>query len=298
MSRMMTVRVISVTFCLIIFLAIAVGEGECDTGEKPLVRFGINLRFSPVRLYERYQPLMDYLTQNTPYRFELKISRNYQEAVRDLKEGRTQIASLGDGAYVEAILLHGAMPVVKPLNRYGKPFYRSVIVVPRDSRIASLAGLRGRSVAFGSHHSVSGNLVPRNLLALAGLSQRDLGFSIALKNHNSVAKAVLKGIFEAGAVKEVFAERHERDGLRVLASSDPIPSVPLVARGEAPKEMIRAVADALLKLDYRNPADRKIMAAWDREFQYGFVPAHPSDYRDIFRLFKSIPHGCASGCHQ
>lgn len=295
---MIAVRICSVIVFLFIVALADVGEVECSPGEKQLVRFGINLRFSPVRLYERYQPLMDYLTQNTPYRFELKISRNYQEAVRDLKQGRTQIASLGDGAYVEAIMLHGAMPVVKPLNRDGKPFYRSVIVVSRDSRIASLTDLRGRSVAFGSHHSVSGNLVPRDLLALAGLGQRDLGFSISLKNHNSVAKAVLKGIFEAGAVKEVFAERFEREGLRVLAASGPIPSVPLVARGDASKEMVRAVSSALLKLDPRNPADRKIMAAWDREFQYGFVPAHPADYKDIFRLFRAVPNGCATGCHQ
>ena len=282
---------------LLHLLTISVSDGNCAINDKPLVRFGINLRHSPISLYERYQPLMDYLTRNPPYRFELKISRTYQEALKDLNAGRTQIASLGDGAFIEAILFHGATPVVKPLGRDGKPFYRCVIVVQAGSRMTGLADLRGKRVAFGSRHSVSGNLIPRLLFDTAGVRSAELSHSSNLDNHTAVAKAVLKGMFDAGALKDVFAQRYERYGLRLLASSDPIPTAPLVAGENAPKKLVKAVADALLKLDPGNPGDRITMSVWDKEFQYGFAPAHPADYRDLFRKFRSIPNGCAGGCH-
>ena len=54
--------------------------------EKPLIRFGVIPRYNPLVMYKRYQPIMDYLTAETPYRFELKISKDYPEAVRFLQQ--------------------------------------------------------------------------------------------------------------------------------------------------------------------------------------------------------------------
>ena len=284
---------------LLLFLLLNVFSGEAlhAAAEKPLVRFGINMRHSPISLYEHYQPLMDYLTRNTPYRFELKVGHTYRQVLKDLEEGKTQIASLGDGAFIDAILFHGATPVVKPLNREGKPYYRCVIVVQNRSPLTGIAAVRNMNLALGSPHSVSGNLVPWLMLGKEGISTSDLAYYRNLNNHSSVAKAVLKGIFDAGALKDVFADRFKKD-LRTLAVSEPIPTAPLVAGGAVSKELIASVAAALLKLNPTNPADKRIMAEWDREFQYGFAPANSADYQDLFRKFKSVPNGCSTGCHQ
>jgi len=264
---------------------------------KPVVFFGINLRYSPRTMYARYQPLMDYLTQNTPYRFELRISRDYGEALDDLKEGRTLISSLGDGAFVEAILLQGAVPIVKPLNREGMPYYRAAIVVPPGKAIHNLRDLKGKRFAFGSHHSTTGNLLPRYMLAQGGVSFSDLEYLVTLKNHDAVTKSILKGQFDAGAVKDMFAEKYQQYGLRVLAYSPPIASVPLVVRWDASGHLRNAVTSALLKLDYRNPVHRKIMSEWDAEFRYGFAKASVKDYQRMMEMFQSIPFGCGMRCH-
>ena len=269
----------------------------CLAEIKPVVFFGINLRYSPRTMYARYQPLMDYLTQNTPYRFELRISRDYREALKDLKEGRTLISSLGDGAFVEAVLVHGAIPIVKPLNEDGRPFYRAAIVVPRHSEIVNLQQLKGKRFAFGSYHSVTGNLLPRYMLEQGGVSMAELGYLIGMKNHDAVTKAILKGQYDAGAVKDLFATKYQQYGLRVLAYSPPVASVPLVARRDTPRQMREAVAAALLKLDARNPAHRKILSQWDEEFRYGFAKASVEDYRQMIRMFQSIPFGCGTRCH-
>lgn len=291
-KKVLTVFLPIIAFTLLFF------QERTYSVEKPVVHFGVIPRYNPLIMYKRYQPIMDYLTQNTPYTFELKISRDYPEAVRFLKDGVTQVSSLGDVTFAEANLQYEAVPFLKPLNKDGKPFYRSAIVVRQESPLKSIRDLRGKSVAFGSAHSTSGNLIPRYLLWDHGVRIQDLRRWTNLGHHDAVAKAVLKGQYDAGAVKDVVAEKYQKHGLRVLAWSGPIPSVPIVARGNAPKELVRSMSEALLRLDRNNPVHREIMENWDDEFKNGFARATIADYRGIFGMIRKIPAGCGIGCHR
>jgi phosphonate transport system substrate-binding protein len=285
---------VTVILCLILLVMLLPAAAV----EKPLIRFGVIPRYNPVVMYKRYQPIMDYLTQNTPYHFELKISRDYPEAVRYLRDGVTQISSLGDVTFTEASILYGAIPILKPLNQNGSPFYRSAIIVSNSSPFTSLQDLKGKTMVFGSPHSTSGNLIPRYLLWNNGIRLQELASFSNLKHHDAVAKAILKGQYDAGAVKDVIANKYMSYGLRVLAYSDPLPSVPFVVRKEASPQFIMAVKQALLKLDRNNPEHKKIMANWDDEFKYGFAEANADDYRMIFKMMRDIPSGCGYGCHR
>ncbi|HEY6837905.1 MAG TPA: PhnD/SsuA/transferrin family substrate-binding protein [Geobacteraceae bacterium] len=286
-------RNISLLVILLLLLAHPAGSIE-----KPRIYFGINLRYHPVAVYKLYQPMLDYLTANTPYRFEMKLSRNYREALKFLREGKVQIFSLGDGAVVEAMAAYGAIPLVKPLNDEGAPFYRCVFVASDDSPIRSLKDLKGRKVAFGYRHSTTGNLVAHQLLAENGIGRGELAAADNLKNHEAVMKAVMKGEFDAGAVKEVIARQYLNRGIRVIATSAPIAAIPLVAARNTPEHVTQAVTDALLRLDVNNPAHRKILATWDAEFRNGFAAAFPADYRELSRQFRSRPYGCGTRCHR
>lgn len=285
---------LTVTLILVI---LSFPGATCFPSEKPVVYFGVNLRFDPIVMYERYQPMMDYLTRSTPYRFELKLSRNYREGVRQLDDGETQIASLGDGGVMAAIL-DGAVPVVKPLNEKGKPFFRSVIVVADRSGIRTERDLAGRRVALGYRHSLTGNLIARQMLIACGLDKGKLAALDNLRKHSQVARSVLKGEYDAGFLKDVVAKMYANRGLRVLASSADFPSTPLVARRGTPPEVIRAFTAALVKLDRRNPEHAKLMNLWDEEYKYGFVPVQSGDYRDMMRLYRSMPYGCGNRCHR
>lgn len=223
------------------------------TADKPVIRFGVIPRYNPLVMYKRYQPIMDYLTAETPYRFELKISKDYPEAVRFLQQGITQVSSLGDVTFAEANTRYKAIPILKPLNKAGTPFYRSAIVVRADSPLKNIRDLRGKTMAFGSPHSTSSNLIPRYLLWDNGVGLRDLKSFTNLQHHDAVAKAILKGQYDAGAVKDVVAEKYKSHGLRILVWSAPIPAVPLVVRMDTPPDVVKALTTALLKLDRTNP---------------------------------------------
>jgi len=263
--------------------------------EKPVVNFGIALRYQPIKMYERFQPLMDYLSSETPYRFELKISRDYNESLRLLAEGKTDIASLGGGAAMESMILYGAKPVVKPLNSEGNPTCRCVIVVLKRSRIYSLRDLKGKRIALGYYHSTTGNLLSRALLARKGVTKATL---VNLPNHEAVIRAVLKGEFEAGAVSDTALDQLIHYGLRVIARSESISSAPLVARKGVDPVIVKSIIDALLKLEYSNPVHRKMMEGWDAEFKYGFTTASNADYSNLMRLYQTKSFGCGVGCHQ
>lgn len=282
----------------LLLLAFSLPDETCFSAGKPVVHFGIGMRYHPIIMYERFQPLMDYLTQHTPYRFELKISRDYEEAIRFLVEGKTNVSAIGDGGLLEAMLLHGAVPILKPLNEEGKPLYRCLFIVPANSPLRSLDDLKGKNIAFGSNHSTTGNLIPRYMLSKSRIRIEELGSLTNLGNHSAVTRAVLKGEFDAGAVKDVVAQNYMHHGLRVLASSAALPSIPLVVGKDAPREFTRAVVNALVRLDRRNPEHRRIMDNWGLEFKNGFVPATPADYRDLVRMFKAIPNGCGTSCHR
>ncbi|GAB4563881.1 MAG: putative selenate ABC transporter substrate-binding protein [Geothermobacteraceae bacterium] len=264
---------------------------------KPVVYFGVIPRYNPMIMYRNYQPIMDYLTEKTPFHFELKLARDYTEAVTFLKEGTVQVASLGDVTFFEANRGFGAIPIVRPLNKLGRSEYRSIIITRSDSGIGTLADLKGKTFAFGNLHSTSGNLLPRLLLFKNGITLFDLASYQNLNSHTDVARGVLKGKFDAGAVKDVVALRYQENGLKIIARSEPVPSVPVVARPDADPEMIRALRETFLAIDPTDPAMAKRMTGWDPEFRNGFVPATAEDYAPIFKMMESVPGGCGKQCH-
>ncbi|HEY6871688.1 MAG TPA: PhnD/SsuA/transferrin family substrate-binding protein [Geobacteraceae bacterium] len=279
-------------------LALSLSVHTGFPAEKPVVYFGIGMRYRPSVVYERFQPMMDYLTQNTPYRFELKISRNPEETIRFLKEGQTPVSVIEDGGLMEAMLRYGAVPILKPLNAEGQPSYRCYFIVPAASPLRSLAELKGKKVAFGSRHSTTGNLIPRKMLWDSGIRVKALGSYANLDNQDAVMRGVLSGKYDAGAVKSTVAWPYKEHGVRVLATSEELPSVPLLVGKNAPKELVQVITGALVKLNRRDPRYRRIMENWDVEYKYGFVPATAADYRDIARMFRAIPYGCGTGCHK
>jgi len=264
---------------------------------KPVAYFGVISRYHPVVMYEEYQPMMHYLTSQTPYRFELKLGKTYEDAVNYLQQGEVQIASLGAVTYLEAHALFEAVPILRPLNKKGDPSYRSIIVTRKDSDLKTLGDLKGRTFAFASVHSTSGNLFGRYVLKQAGVQLEDLHRYTNFKHHDQVAKAVLAQQCAAGSVKDIVAYRYQSKGLRFLHISDPIPSVPLVVRPDVPEAFVHAVKTALLRIDLNNPEHQRMLAEWNEEFKYGFVETTDADYEPIRTMLNAIPESCGSSCH-
>lgn len=277
---------------LILFVSVILLAIPSITAAEPAetVYFSAITLYHPIVMYQRYQPLMDYLTKNTPYRFELKLSQDYRDIIKFLKTNKVQVALLGGVTYIEARKIVDVVPILKPVGSDGKPFYMCVFIAKDTNKgINSLADLKGKSVAFASKLSTSGNLAPLyHLYTEAGIGLKDLARYKNLKYHDSVAREVLRGNFEAGAVIDAVANRFANRGLKIIDITEPIPGLPIVVRADAPSELVKAIKKALLSLEYKNPEHRKMMEQWDEEFRYGFTEANDADYDPIRKMINYL----------
>jgi phosphonate transport system substrate-binding protein len=259
-----------------------------DSLVKPVVYFGVISRYNPRLMVEDYQPIMDYLTQNTDYKFELKLGKTYEETVKFLCEGSVQIASLGGFTYLKSQECSNSFPILRPLNRDGKSTYTSIFIVRNDSPIKSLKDLAGHTVAFASSQSTSGYLVPRYTLSKAGIKLTDLQQYKNFPHHDNVVNAVLRGEFDAGAVKNIIALKALGKGLRIIHESMPIPSVPIVVTVDCDEKLITTVKATLLKINPADPEEKINLALWNEEFRYGFIEASDADYNILREIKKTV----------
>lgn len=266
-------------------------------GEKhDIVFFGVVPRDNPRIAYEKYQPLIDYLSEATPYRFELVLKKSYEDTVNALGQGEVDIALLGPLAYLEAHKKFGAISILQSVTEKNESTYRSVIVVRKDSPIAGPGELKGKSFAFAAPQSTSGNLYPRYMLAEAGIHLKDLKEYNNYNYHDSVVKWVLNGDFDAGAIRKAVAEKYLPTKLRVIGTSEPIPTGPVVIGPKTTYAVAESVKRALLDLG-GSEAGRGVLEKLDPELRRGFVLAGDHIYEDVRRMINDVPKTCGIGCH-
>jgi phosphonate transport system substrate-binding protein len=249
--------------------------------EGTAVRFGVVSRYAPRKLFQGYQPMMDYLSTKTGYNFELKISSSYDETVRQLVEGEVEFASLGNYTYIISHSAFGVRCIAAPLNVAGEPKFHSAIVVRDDSPIKNLVDVNKRSIAFASELSMS-YWMSLYLLQNAGVSQP--GKSAHFDHHEDVVQKVLRGEFEVGSVKDVVAQRYLDQGLRIITMSPEIPAVPIAVAESADAKLVELVTTALLEITPDSTQN------WDQEFSHGFALVDDSDYNSMREILRALGH--------
>lgn len=260
------------------------------------INFGVLPRDNPRIAFEKYQPIVDYLSESTPYSFELILKKTYRETVEAINRRDIDVALLEPITYFEARARSGVIPILKTETEDGEHFIRTAIIAKRNGSLLSLPDLKGRSFAFASMHSTSGNLMPRYLLDEAGVHINDLSRYRNFSSHDSVVKWVLRNRFDAGSVREDIAEKYSPQGIDIIAYSEPIPTGPLVVRSEIPYEVIDKIKDTLLKMK-ESQKGAKVLRKLDPELRGGFIEASDSDYKEIRKMINAVPSTCGINCH-
>ncbi len=264
--------------------------------ESNVIRFSVVPRDNPRIAYEKYQPLIDYLSEATPYHFELVLKKSYEDTVNALGQGEVDIALLGPLAYLEAHKKFGALSILQSVTGRNESTYRSVVVVRKDSPLTRLDELKGKSFAFAAPQSTSGNLYPRYMLAEAGIHLKDLKEYNNFNYHDSVVKWVLNGDYDAGAIRERVAEKYLPAKLRVIETSKPIPTGPVVIGPKTTYAVAESVRKSLLDLG-KTGKGKEVLKKLDPEFRKGFVRAEDHIYEDVRRMINDVPKTCGIGCH-
>lgn len=245
---------------------------------------------TPSRLVERYQPLVAYLSENLGRPVRLNVATSYSEQVRQLVRGAVDLAYMGPTSYIRAHDRYGQGARERARLVAVESPYVGVIVVRRDTPIQTVGDLRGRTFAFGAHHSFASHYVPRAMMMRAGVGLSDLTDYAYLGRHERVVLAVLHGDYDAAGTTRGIAEKYRlrEPGLRILEHSPPLPPLAVVARPGMKESLFQAVREALI-----DPGPQGLDALRLLGGAVSFSEADDEDYQLARAVVEVLERGCS-----
>ena len=232
-----------------------------------------------------YQPLMDYLAQETGKTVEYHESTDYAALIEAANAGKIDVASFSGFTYVTA-KNQGAKitPISSITTKAGaEPGYFSQAIVPVGSDITSVADMTGKKVCFVDPSSTSGYLFPSyNLLKNDIDPETDITPVFAGKHDVSVQK-VGEGVeCEAGWAED--SEVAKSDAVTVIDETM-VPGAPIVVSDALPAELRGQITELLAEVSVDEIVAAGIESADSEAFRSVFFETTPVDdaYYDTVR---------------
>ncbi|MBU4152573.1 MAG: phosphate/phosphite/phosphonate ABC transporter substrate-binding protein [Proteobacteria bacterium] len=275
-TALILISLLTIFFSLISDRAIAAGP----------LRFGLYPYLSATKLVKKFSPLVDYLSREMGHPVELELAKSYQEHIRRMGKEDIDIAFMGPISYLQMTEQFGAKPILACLEIDGKATYHGVIAVKKGDLLHDLTSLKGKKFAFGAIDSTMGYYVALYMMKQAGLNVASLGSYESIENQENIALGVLTGDFDAGAMRESMFKVYEKEGLRALAISDPMPEHLFVAANRLGSEKAARLSKALQALKSSDKG-KAILNALQGNLT-GLVPATDQDYQGLRAIYRAV----------
>lgn len=232
-------------------------DKEKAAATKKVLRVGLVPNQAPDQMKAKYEPFKKYLADKLGMEIEFFVANNYAGVVEAMASDKLDMAYFGGLTYIQARQRAKVHPIVTEVDSETKTTkYYSLIIVPADSKVKTVADLKGKTFAFGDVSSTSGSLYPRIMLDKAGLKvPDDFANVIYTGKHDATALAVQNGKVAAGGLEGRILNKLIADGkidkskIRILTKSDFIEGYPWVVQDSMDKELEDKIADAFLTMD-------------------------------------------------
>jgi phosphonate transport system substrate-binding protein len=242
--------------------------------------FGVHPLHNPARLFEVYQPLMDYLAQQMPGAyFKLEASRNYAAYEEKLYAGHFHFALPNPYQTVTATG-HG----YRIFGKMGDDEnFRGIILARKDRGLREVADLKGQAVSYPAPTALAATMLPQWYLHSHGLDiLKDLDNRYVGSQESSIMNVYL-GQVAAGATwpppwRAFAKERPEvAAALEIKWQTETLPNNGLVARQDVPEAVVEKVGELLFSLHTHAPG-RVILAPMELS---RFEPADDATYQPV-----------------
>ena len=201
--------------------------------------FGVVPQQNPTALAKAWTPILNYLSQKTGYKFELRTAKDIINFNKRLKSGAFDIAYMNPLLYITD-KSHNYKVFAKEKDTH----LQGIIIVAKNSSYTNLESLRNTTMAFPDPDAFAATQLPLAYLEKSGIT-------VTLKNvmsHDSVYRAVAKGLYPAGGgvIKTLeSADPAVRDQLRILWTSPPYTPHPIAAHVRVPQKVIKKLFAAM-----------------------------------------------------
>ena len=254
--------------------------------EKPLIlKFGVCPSDRATIMYRKFSPILESITAPLENQLKQKVDihltifEDYASGIDALANGDVDFVRFGPSSYILAERKNPNIKLLAMELRKGLKTFSGVIIAKKDSGITSIAELKGKKFAFGDEHSTIGRYLAQSILVDHGLNEKNLASFDFLKRHDLVAKAVITGTHDVGALKaSTYKKLCDQEEFIVIKSFVNV-TKPWVARGGLPKRIRSAITASLIQL-----ANSEIIGELGCS---GFTEASPKDYEIVRQGMKN-----------
>jgi len=237
---------------------------------------------------------------------KLLVAADYAGVIQAFAAKQLDIAYMSPAAYASAWMESNGnvVPLVVSVEQDGATSYVSVLYTRADSGIASLADMKGHSLAWADPNSASGYLIPRAEFRAMGIDPEagkyfsNTGFA---GGHEQTVVAVLNKQYDAGVTwtsgigdvatgytrgtlrMMVDKKMLDMKDLRIIWRSRPILNGPLTVRKDTPQSF----QDDMLAFHLALPtAYPEIYHNVDMGSGRGWVPVRHEDFQPFIEMLQ------------
>ncbi len=249
-------------------VALLGAAAACGGGEKESLVIAVQPTSTAEELAAQATELERFLEDRIDADVELRFPTTYAGVIEALRFGHADAAFMGSWPAALANKHAGAEVVLAEIREVSigdevtqAPYYYSYWVVPKDSPVRSLEGLRGKRVAFPSQLSTSGYVAPVARLIELGLVEAPedgeanprefFGEVIFAGGYAQAWEALQAGQVDAAIIagdvpKDLYDE--VLANTRVIEQQGPIPSHAVVVSKDLDEPLRSRLVNALLEL--------------------------------------------------
>lgn len=229
---------------------------------KTIYTFGVHPLHNPDKLFEVYQPLIDYLNKNLlNVELKLEASRNYSSYDEKLFSG-----------YFDLALPNPYQTIVaadKFYNIFGKMSddenFKGIFIVRKDSNIKNIQNIKNQKVSYPAKTALAATMMPQYYLYDNGIDiNKDIENIYVGSQESSIMSVYLKkSIIGATWPPPWIAFKKQNpqiaDELEIIWETEHLLNNGLVVKKDFPKDILKTISDLIFNLHTKEEG-QKILA--------------------------------------
>ncbi|PLA75340.1 phosphonate ABC transporter substrate-binding protein [Hydrogenovibrio sp. SC-1] len=227
--------------------------------------FGVHPLHNPKRLFEVYQPMIDFINARLQGgKLRLEASRNYAAFDKKLFDGYFDFA-LPNPYQTVTSLQHGYRVFGKMADDEN---FRGIILIRKDSEIETVSDLKGKSVSYPAPTALAATIMPQWFLVQNGLNIDDDITNHYVGSQESSIMNVYLGNTDAASTwpppwLAFIKERPEvAEQVIVKWQTPPLLNNGLVVKESVPKAILDQVSQSIFNL-HHSAEGQQILAAME-----------------------------------